>query len=115
MLSEMLGKVSVSDCAIIVGSARVDVKPIIAVASGVDEGWRSERSCPAGPFVGSMWLGSSLSIAGRKRRIAKTLPANSDVDFQKSIWVGRFQTQHWMWFKCKEYEHERCVEAASRR
>jgi hypothetical protein len=88
MLSEMLGKVS--DCAII-GSARVDVELIIAVGSSLDGGGRSKRSCrcPAGLFVGSQWLGSSLlSIVGRKRRIAKTLPANLDFDFQKGI-LGR--------------------------
>jgi hypothetical protein len=86
MLSETRG--AVSDCAM-TGWARVDVEPITAVASGLDEGWRSERSCPAGPFVGSKWLDSSLSIVGRKRRIAKTLPANLDLDFQKGIWVGK--------------------------
>lgn len=73
-----------SDCAII-GSGRVDVKPIIEIGGGLNEGERSGRSCPARSSVGSKYLGSSLSVVGRKRRMAKTLPANLDLDFQNGI------------------------------
>jgi len=94
MLSELrLGKVS--SCAI-VGSARLGVaaKLIIEIGSGGDTAVQreSEWSCPAKPFVSSnLWLGSSLSIVGRKRRIAKTLPANLDLGFQKRIWIRRLK------------------------
>lgn len=88
MLSERLKEVS--DCAIL-GSARVDVKPIIEVGSGLDGGGWSERSWPVGPFVGSKCVGTSLSIVGFKRRLAKTLPANLDFGPQKGIWICRLE------------------------
>ena len=97
----MLGEMS--DCAI-TGSARVDVRPITGVGMGLAGEGRSEWSRPS--TVGSKWLDSPVSVVGRKRRIAKTLPANLDLDFQKGIWVRRLQKQHWMWSQWREYEKE---------
>ena len=83
MLSEKPGEVSGRA---IVGSTRVAVESIIEVGGGMDRVGGSGRSCPAIPFFGPS---PSLSIGGRKRRIAKTLPANLDLGFQKGIWVRR--------------------------
>ena len=75
----------------VVGSARVDIEQTIEIGGVPDGEGRPKLSCSARPFFRCKWLGSSLSIAGRKWRIATTLSASLDFCFQKGIWVRILQ------------------------